>query len=176
MIKAVKHFFGLRKLKSVIALAVCFILWQGIRLIFPRLEVIPIYAFLYSVIEMRKTIEQSKITAISRIKVTVIGFSIAFISIGVENSLSNFEFASRYISLIELLLILIGVLIAINIAEAMRCGALCAFAATTFIICFLHTAYNPYIYSFLRFVQTIMGVGVALLVNLFIFKPASDSD
>lgn len=176
MIKAFKHFFGLRKLKSIIALAVCFVLWQGIRLIFPRLEVIPIYAFLYSIIEMRKTIEQSKITAISRIKVTVIGFFVAFLSIGVENSLSNFQFIARYISLLELLLILIGVLIAINIAEAMNCGALCAFAATTFIICFLHTAYNPYVYSFLRFIQTIMGVGVALLVNVFIFKPASNTD
>ncbi len=174
MIKALKHFFGLRKLKSIIALTICFILWQGIRLIFPRLEVIPIYAFFYSIIEMRKTIEHSKITAISRIKVTVIGFFVAFLSIGIENSLMNFEFISKYISICEFILILIGVLIAINIADAMDCGTLCAFAATTFIICFLHTEYNPYFYSFLRFIQTLMGVGVALIVNIFIFKPASE--
>jgi len=174
MMRALKHFFGLRKLKSIIALAICFVMWQGIRLVFPQLEVIPIYAFFYSIIEMRKTIEHSKITAVSRIKVTVIGFFVAFLSIGVENSLIKFEFISRYIGICEFILILIGVLIAINIADAMNCGALCAFAATTFIICFLHTEYNPYFYSFLRFVQTLLGVGVALLVNIFIFKPTSD--
>ncbi len=171
MMEKLKHLFGLRKVKSIIALVICFIMWQPFRLVFPELEVYPKYAFFYAIIEMRNSLATEKRTSLSRIKANIVGFAIAFIAIALRNLLWQVPFIEKYQVIFELLIILIGVFASLNIAEAVKCTTLCAIAAITFIICFWHTEYNPYFYAALRFVQTLMGVGIAYAVNRFLFKP-----
>ncbi len=172
----IKRFFGMRKIKSLIALAVCFFIWQLIRLIFPDLEANPIYAYLYAVIEMRNSIETEKRTSLERIKTNVIGFLVAFLAIAARSALWTVPFFEQNGLFVEFALILLGVLLALNIAEWAKCKTLCAIATITFIICFWHTTYNPYFYAFLRFVQTLIGIGAALAVNLIICPPEDMSE
>ncbi len=171
MKEKIKHFFGLRKTKSIIALIICFLLWQPVRLIFPELEAFPKYAFFYAIIEMRNSLETEKRTSLSRIKANLVGFFVAFAAIALRSLMLKVDFIKEYEIVFELIIILIGVFLTLNVAEAVKCTTLCAIAAITFIICFWHTEYNPYFYAALRFVQTLMGVGIALAVNTLLFKP-----
>ena len=51
---------GMRKIKSVLALLISFVFWQGLRIFFPVLETHPIFAYVYSIIEMRENPEKTK--------------------------------------------------------------------------------------------------------------------
>lgn len=55
---------GKRKLKSVLAVLVGFMLWQAIRLMFPALEIHPIFIYVYGIIEIRdssvKTVDMGR--------------------------------------------------------------------------------------------------------------------
>ncbi len=176
MLNFLKHFFGMRKIKSLIALAVCFGIWQLIRLAFPELDTNPIYAYLYAVIEMRPSIETAKRTGSERIKANVVGFGVAFLAIAARSALWTVPVLAQNGLFVEFALILIGVLLALNIAEWLHCKTLCAIATITFIICFWHTDTSPYLYAFLRFVQTLIGVGTAFAVNSIICRPAEDDE
>ncbi len=171
MLGTIKHFFGLRKIKSLIALVGCFCLWQVIRIPFPELEVHPIYAYFYAILEMRNSIETQKRTSLSRIKANIVGFVVAFCAIALNQYLAQAQVYNGYGVIIQFVIIILGVLLSLNLAEALNCTTLCAIAATTFIICFLNDDTNPYFYATLRFVQTIMSVGIAYTVNALIFKP-----
>lgn len=166
-----KHFLGLRKIKSIIALAVCFGVWQLIRIIFPELEPHPIYAYFYAIIEMRNNIDTQKQTSFSRIKANTIGYVIAFGAIALNTLISKLPINGDYDYLFQFLIIILSVLVALNLAELFNCTPLCAIAATTFIICFCHTETSPYFYATIRFIQTLMSVGIAYVINLLIFKP-----
>ncbi len=174
--EALKHFFGMRKVKSMIAIFICFLLWTLIRLIFPQLnlEIHPIYAYFYSVFEMRDTIETGIRTGKSRIKATIVGFLVAFIAILVTESFISSISSHWIIIIIEIIIFVVGVLFSINIAEFVKCTTLCGIAASTFIACFSIRDSNPYIFALLRFVQTFMGTGIAFTVNMLIFKPLDD--
>ncbi len=172
----IKHFFGLRKLKSLLALVICFGLWQLIRLPFPQLESHPIYAYFYAILEMRNSIEMQKRTSWSRIKANVVGFILAFGALALTDLLTGLPFYDQNRTLCQFGIILLCVLLSLNLAELLKCTTLCAIAATTFIICFWHTDTNPYFYATLRFVQTLMSVGVAYVVNRFICKPGETEE
>ncbi len=169
-----QHFFGMRKVKSLIALAICFVIWQLIRLFLPQLEAHPIYAYFYTVLEMRNSIETEKRTSLERIKTNVIGFSVAFVAVAVRGFVCTLPHLAAYALWIEFAIILVGVLLALNIADWAKCKTLGAIAAMTFIICFWHTEDSPYLYAFLRFLQTLMGVGVAFGVNTVICRPENE--
>ena len=51
---------GMRKVKSALALLASFLFWQVVRLIFPSLEVHPIFIYIYGMIEIRETSEKTK--------------------------------------------------------------------------------------------------------------------
>ena len=175
MLKFLKHFFGMRKTKSVLALAVCFGVWQLIRIAFPQLEPHPIYAYFYAIIEMRNSIETQKRTSFERIKASIIGFVIAFGAIALYSWLLQLPIFSDYGTLIQVAIIMIGVLISLNLAELFDCTTLCSIAAITFIICFWRIDTNPYFYATLRFVQTLMSLVTAFVINTLIFKPDSNN-
>ncbi len=168
--KFLKHFFGLRKIKSVLAVAICFGLWQLVRIPFPEMEPHPIYAYFYAIIEMRNQIDMQKRTSLSRLKANLVGFCLAFAAIALFQLISQAPFYNDHAVLIEFAIILIGVLLALNLAELFKCTTLCAIAALTFIVCFRNEN-NPYLYATLRFIQTLMSVGVAYAVNILIYKP-----
>lgn len=168
--KFLQHFFGLRKTKSVLAVAICFGLWQLIRIPFPEIEPHPIYAYFYAVIEMRNQIETQKQTSWSRLKANVVGFAVAFAAIAVHQLIAQASFYPDFSLAIDFFMILLGILISLNLAELLKCTPLCAIAALTFIICFRNEN-NPYLYAVLRFIQTLMSVGVAYAVNTLICKP-----
>ena len=44
---------GMRKVKSLLAILIGFIIWQGIRLFFPALEPHPLFIYLYGFLEVR---------------------------------------------------------------------------------------------------------------------------
>ncbi len=170
--------FGARKTKSIIALVICFGFWQIVRLLFSNLdlEVTPIYACFYAVIEMRTDLETEKRTSLSRIKANLVGFMVAFAAIAARDALLSINGADKFSILIEFGLITLGVFISLNIADAINCTTLCAIATITFIVCFRHTEHNPYFYATLRFFQTLMGLGVAYMVNLYISPPKKDNN
>ena len=71
---------------------------------------------------------------------------------------------------IELGLLLFGVLLILCVAEPVGCKNLCGLAAAIFVILFVsHSDNEPVLYSLLRAVQTIIGVGVAWLINTKLF-------
>ncbi len=175
ILKLLKHFFGLRKIKSVLAVAICFGLWQLIRIPFPEMEPHPIYAYFYAIIEMRNQIDMQKRTSWSRLKANIVGFCLAFVAIAIFQLISQASFYNKFALLIEFSIILIGILLALNLAELFKCTTLCAIAALTFIICFRNEN-NPYLYAVLRFVQTLMSVGVAYAVNTLICKPSENNN
>ncbi len=169
-----KHFFGLRKIKSLIALAICFCLWQLIRIPFSSLEIHPIYAYFYAILEMRNSIEMQKRTSLSRVKANIIGYVMAFCAIALNQLIAQAPVYESVRGIIQFLIISLGVLLSLNFAELFKCTTLCAIAATTFIICFWHTDTNPYLYATLRFIQTLLAVGIAYLVNTRFFRPEDE--
>ena len=72
---------GMRKVKSLISLVISFIIWQLIRVLFPVLEVHPVFAYIYSVIEIRETPEKTKKFGKLRIKATFVGLVVGLVFI-----------------------------------------------------------------------------------------------
>ena len=71
--QSVTH-IGMRKWKSVLAIFISFLLWQLIRLVFPELEVHPIYMYIYSFLEIRDSSEKTVEFSGKRIKANLSAF------------------------------------------------------------------------------------------------------
>ncbi len=161
---------GMRKLKSLLAVFVGFWLWQGIRLFVPGLEIHPLYIYIYGILEMRDSWEKTVDFGTMRIKATltalVIGLPLLLLSIWLKG-LTSLPWAQ---TAVELGVILLGTLLVLCVAEPVGCKNLCGLAAAIFIILFVsHSEDEPVLYSLLRAVQTILGVGVAWLINSKLF-------
>lgn len=161
---------GLRKLKSVLAVFAGFWVWQLVRVFVPALEVHPIYIYIYGIIEMRETSEKTVDLGTLRIKATItalgIGLPLLLLSIFLK-SLTQIPWLELAI---ELSVILVGVMIVLCVAELVGCRNFCGLAAAILIILLVSRADNePFTYSLLRSVQTIMGVFVAWLINVKLF-------
>lgn len=161
---------GKRKLKSALAVFVGFWIWQGIRLLVPGLELHPLYIYIYGILEMRDSSEKTVDFGTMRIKATftalLIGLPLLLLSIWLK---SLTPIAGQQTA-IELGVILLGVLLTLCVAEPVGCKNLCGLAAAIFIILFVsHSEDEPVLYSLLRAVQTIIGVGVAWLINTKLF-------
>ena len=158
---------GLRKIKSLLAIFLGFWVWQAVRLIFPALEVHPIYIYIYGLIEIRDSSEKTKKLGKSRIKstFTAIGTGLPFLAL--SELLRSFAPQGWMHIAIELVLLLLGTLITLLIAEKVGCDAFCGLAAAIFIIFMVsHGNDERYIYSVLRALQTILGVFIAWLINV----------
>ena len=75
---------GMRKIKSLLAIFVGFWIWQAVRLIFPSLEVHPLYVYVYGLIEMRDSSQKTVDMGRDRIKATfiAIGIGLPFLFLG----------------------------------------------------------------------------------------------
>ena len=160
---------GMRKVKSILAIFVGFWVWQVVRIFFPSLEVHPIFIYVYGVIEMRatsgKTVEMGK----ERIRATFTAMGTALPLMALQGYLKTLVQASWAHTGIELLVILVGVLITLIVAEKAECKTFCGLAAAIFSILMVAHADELYIYSVLRACQTILGVLIAWLINVKVF-------
>ena len=164
---------GKRKIKSVIAVVLAFVIWQLLRIIFPQLEIHPLFAYVYAVIEMRESVEKTKEFGLLRIKATLIGLTMGlcflYISVLVGNYITNLSI----LAIADMTLIGVGVLITLWFAELFHCKNFCGIAAIILIICLVrdrNADTNIYLYAILRVVQTLIGVAAAWLVNNFVYR------
>lgn len=165
---------GLRKVKSVIAVAIAFVIWQIVRwLVSPDLEVHPVFGYVYAVVELRETPEKTKTFSIYRLKATVIGLVLGLatlpLSVLLEKNIPN----AFLLHVSDLALILVGVLISLWIADFCKCKNLCGIAAIIFILCIIrerNSSVSIYMYAILRAVETLVGVFAAWFANTFFFR------
>lgn len=170
MQKGILPHIGLRKLKSLLAIFVGFWLWQVVRIFFPDLEVHPLYIYLYGLIEIRDSSEKTVDLGKSRLKATFTGLGTGLPVIALCEYLKGLLPGGWTFVALELVLLLVGVLITLIIAEKVGCNTFCGIAALIFVI--MLVAYqndDRYIYSVLRAFQTLLGVGVAWLINVKLF-------
>lgn len=166
-----KHMhIGMRKMKSLLAIIIGFLIWQGIRLLFPDLEVHPIFIYIYGFLEVRDSSEKTRTLGMQRIKATLVamlvGLPMLFLRILVH---SNIESTSLVVVL-DLVMILVGALFTLQIGERAGCGTMTGLASVIFIILLIsHADDGRYLYAVLRASQTVIGVAVAWLVNVLMF-------
>ena len=158
---------GMRKVKSLIAIVIGFCIWQVIRLFFPDLEVHPLYIYIYGFLEVRDSSEKTKTFGMQRIRATFVGIALGlpalFLRIWLYSVLDN----DTLLALMDLLLILVGVLVSLQIAPRFHCGALSGIPGVVYIILLIYHANDGrYLYALLRASQTLIGVFVAWFVNV----------
>jgi len=177
IIKNILPHIGMRKFKSILSVFIGFLVWQVIRIFFPGLEVHPIYIYIYGMIEIRDSSEKTIDFGKKRIKATFIalgiGLPILFLNSYIQSLISN-----ALLSLVvEVVILLIGIIIAISLAELAKCKNFCGIAAVIFIILFVaHSEDESLTYSILRAFQTILGVFIAWLVNVKLFPYPNKSE
>lgn len=166
-----KIHIGMRKIKSLIALVGTFIIWQLIRVFLPMLEAHPVFAYIYSVIEIRETADKTKKFGKLRIKATFIGLIVGLVFITLSVFVASKINAEMWRVLTELLFILLATLVSLVAAENAKCENFCGIAAIITVICMVsHNEEDIYLYAIMRVVQTLIGVFSALLVNVFMNK------
>ena len=157
---------GMRKIKSLLSVFIGFWCWQFIRLFFPNLEVHPIYIYIYGLIEIRETSEKTAELGSRRIKATVTGIAIALPMIALMELLMALADFRWYKIGLELVLLLVGILLTLSVAEKVGCKTFCGIATLIYIIMLINHANDQrYLYSLLRASQTVIGVFLAWLIN-----------
>ena len=161
---------GMRKLKSIFAVFVGFWLWQLIRIFVPALEVHPIFIYIYGIIEMRETSEQTADFGKRRIIATIVGIVIGLPMMLLSEYCKHLTEITWLQVAIELAAILLGALITLCVADVVGCKTFCGMAASVLIILIIsHSDGEPLSYSLLRSVQTAIGVLVAWFINAKLF-------
>lgn len=162
-------YIGMRKIKSLIALAVSFAIWQLIRVFLPVLEPHPIFAYIYSVIELRETADKTLKFGKLRIIATVVGLAVGLIFITISIWVCS-RIESRVWSIVvEFLIVLVATLTSFIIAENAKCENYCGVAAIIAIICMVTIRQEDvYLYAIMRAVETLVGVFSATFINILI--------
>ena len=161
---------GLRKAKSLLAIFVGFWLWQAVRIFFPELEVHPLYIYLYGLIEIRDSSEKTVDLGKKRIKSTFTALGVGIPCMILLEALKGIAPEGWLHIGLELLILIGGVLLTLEVAEKVGCKAFCGLAAAIFIILIIsYTTDRVFLYALLRCVQTIAGVFIAWLLNVKIF-------
>ena len=158
---------GMHKGKSLLAIFIGFIIWQLIRLIFPDLEVHPVFVYMYALLEIRDTSDKTRTFGLQRIKATfvamLIGLPLLLLRVQIHTGLAN----PTWVMMLDLMIILAGVLLTLQLGQKFGCGNLTGLAAAIFIILLIyHADDNRYLSAVLRAFQTVIGVFVAWLVNV----------
>lgn len=161
---------GFRKVKSVLAIFIGFWFWQLMRLFFPALEVHPIFIYMYGMIEIRDSSEKTVDLGKKRIKSTFTALGVGIPCMILLEALKGIAPEGWLHIGLELLILIGGVLLTLEVAEKVGCKAFCGLAAAIFIILIIsYTTDRVFLYALLRCVQTIAGVFIAWLLNVKIF-------
>lgn len=162
---------GMRKVKSLLAVALSFGVWQVVRIWFPQFDVHPLFGYIYAVIEMRDSVEKTKQFGKRRMKATLLGLGVGLLAIPVSVRYGTYAGQGISFALVDLFIILLGVLVTLWLAELFRCENFCGIAAIVFVICLVRdkgTSINIYLYAVLRVFQTLLGVFSAWVVNAYV--------
>lgn len=158
---------GKRKLKSLLAVFIGFWFWQLLRVFFPALETHPIFIYIYGLIEIRDSSEKTVDLGGKRIKATFVAIAVGMPILALSDWLKGFWSAEWTHTAIEVILLLLGILLTLLVAEKVGCKAFCGLAAAIFVILMIsHADDERYIYALFRAFQTIIGVFIAWLVNV----------
>lgn len=158
---------GLRKIKSVLAIFVGFLLWQLLRLILPGLEVHPIFIYIYGMMEIRETSDKTKDYAKMRIVATFVAIAVGLPMMLFADWLRPVLTAHWMQVALEITVLLVGALLVLNVAEWAKCKVYIGLAAAIYIILLVsHFNSSGYLYSVMRAFQTVIGVGVAWVINV----------
>lgn len=161
---------GFRKVKSVLVIFVGFWFWQLMRLFFPALEVHPIFIYIYGMIEIRDSSEKTVDLGKKRIKSTFTALGVGIPCMILLEALKGIAPEGWLHIGLELLILIGGVLLTLEVAEKVGCKAFCGLAAAIFIILIIsYTTDRVFLYALLRCVQTIAGVFIAWLLNVKLF-------
>lgn len=148
---------GLRNIKTAIAVFVALLLYSYIG----REGVL--FAAMAILICLQDSVEKSIKEGLSRTIGTIIGaiFGIIFIYI---NSLQ----LSAYLYYI---FTMIGLVLLIHICNLLNLRRSIVIAGVVYLVIILGAGDNPFIYSVNRTLDTIFGIGLAVIVNRFVLKP-----
>lgn len=168
---------GMRKIKSLIAVLLSFAIWQTIRLFLPGLEVHPIFAYIYSIVEIRDTVEKTKNFGKLRIKATLVGLAVGLAFVSLSIKLCSYTDVLWQKTGIELILLLAATLISLCAAEFFNCENFCGIAAIITVICLIsQSGEDRYLYATMRVFQTLLGVFAALVVNIGIRRRVEEPE
>ncbi|MFA7637027.1 MAG: hypothetical protein WCX81_04615 [Monoglobales bacterium] len=162
---------GMRKIKSVLALLFAFAIWQVVRIFLPQLNIHPLFGYIYAIIEMRDTVQKTKEFGKLRIKATFVGLFVGLSAIPLSVKFGSISVIGVQGVIADLVIIMLGALITLWLAELFKCKNFCGIAAIIFVICMVrdHSSQtNIYVYAILRVFQTLLGVFSAWVVNAFI--------
>lgn len=162
---------GMRKIKSVLAVILSFLIWQIIRIPFPSFEIHPLFGYMYSISEMRDTPQKTKEFGWWRIKATLIGLVIGLCALPISNSFGAYAGDGIIFMAVDIALFAVGIVLSLSLAEVLKCGNLCSLAAMIFVICLVrdrNAHVNIYLYAILRVAETFLGVFSAWVVNSFV--------
>lgn len=161
---------GFRKIKSVLAIFVGFWFWQLLRVFFPALEVHPIFIYIYGMIEIRDSSEKTVDLGKTRIKSTFTALGVGIPSMVLLELLKGIAPDGWIHVGLELVILIGGVLLTLEVAQKVGCKTFCGLAAAIFIVLLVsYTTDEVFLYAILRCVQTIAGVFIAWLLNVKIF-------
>lgn len=169
---------GMRKIKSILAIFVGFCFWQTLRLFLPELEVHPIFIYIYGLIEIRETSEKTKDFGRMRIMATFTAISIGLPMMLLRDWVSSLLPETWMNTILEIVVLIVGALLVLCVAEWVKCRAYCGLAAAIYIILLVsHFESSMYLYSIMRAFQTIIGVCIAWVINVKFmpYPPKPDS-
>lgn len=174
---SLKFHIGMRKVKSLLAVTFAFLIWQLVRLFLPMLEAHPIFAYIYSIIEMRESSDQTKKFGKLRIKATLVGLFVGLIFIAFSVLFASDSTTEKLRIFIEFIYILLATLCSLCVAEIFKCQNFCGIAAIITVICMVsHNEEDIYLYAVMRVVQTLIGVFSAMLINTLIKKRTEETN
>lgn len=163
---------GKRNIKSMLAIILCFFIWQITRFFAPGYltEIHPLYAYVSAILAMRDTVPDSFIYGKIRFKGTLIGLILALICIAISMEVQN-HLHITYIKVgVEFLIIVVGVSLTLYTAHILKCNNLCAIAGVVFLVCIIrYSTEQRYNYAIFRAFETILGIGASLFVNRYVF-------
>lgn len=168
---SLKIHIGMRKVKSLLSVSVAFLIWQLIRLFLPMLEAHPVFAYIYAIVEMRESAEKTKNFGKLRIIATLTGLVVGLVFVAISLFVTSYITGEFLKTLVEFILVLIATLCSLCLAELVHCKNFCGIAAIITVICMIsHNEENVYLYAVMRVVQTLIGIGSAMLINTFVSK------
>ncbi|MBR3994405.1 MAG: hypothetical protein IKI97_03895 [Clostridia bacterium] len=166
-----KIHIGMRKIKSVLAVGLSFVAWQGIRLFLPGLDIHPIFAYVYSISEIRESSEETRKFGKLRIRATLVGLVVGLLFIAMSVFITSKLDMNNLRLCVEFAVILIATLCSLCVAEILKCENFCGDASVITVICMVtHNEENIYLYAVMRVLQTLIGVFSATIINAFVMK------
>ncbi len=164
-----KIHIGMRKIKSLLAVFFSFLIWQLIRIFLPMIDTHPLFAYIYSIVEMRESPEKTKKFGKLRIRATMVGLNIGLIFITLSVYFTSDITTDTLRVFVELIFILLATLCSLCIAEIGNCKNFCGIAAIITVICMVaHNEEDIYLYAIMRVLQTLIGIFSAMFINVVV--------